>query len=833
MPFTVLLEILVAVIIVISLFLILLKISWYKSSALDKTILLELTPPSKTTKQPQSIEQLYVLMHQLGHKSRLNRNDRFSLEIVSTRHEGIRYVVRIPKDLEDNFKSQITSYMPDIKFKKIKEYIKPKTFSNFYLARYKLARHFAFPLASHDKLYMHDPIAYINSAMTRLDNDEIAVFQVVVSPIFSREANRIRNKLTLGMDASLDKKDRSLITKVVFFVISLPFKILKLLSDLIFHLITSSDYEDGLELKAIAKEFTRPKVIGSEYIMDKLSQPLFRTSVRFAVIADQKKLNFLARGISAALASYRLSGGQGFNRSKLDLFRLKDLYRYQFISRLNNFLLRTDSILSASEVASLYHFPYGDGSDTTENVIRSVSRTLSAPASIKKQADRNEFEVVLGMNNHHGSETPIGLTKDERERHVYIVGGTGNGKTTLLQYAIVQDIEAGRGVAVVDPHGDLAETILRYIPEERIKDVIYFNPRDLEHPLGLNLLELPEGLSEAELSLEKDFVTESIISIFRKTFSEDDTGGHRIEFVLRNTIHTAFTIPGATLFTLYDLLTDVTFRNKVTKELKDKRLKQFWDNEFGKAGGMQRVKMASGVTNKLGRYDRSEVVRRVMEQERSTIDFDNILASNKILICNFAKGSIGEDTATLFGITVLAKIQLAALRRARQEQATRTPFYLYVDEFQHFATHSFLQMLSEARKYKLLLTMAEQSTAQQVEQRLVHVILDNVGTVISFRVRSSSERIILPLFKPYLEMGDISGLPAYNFYIKITGKEAYEPMSGETIVLDEVSVDNSEKVKTNSIEFYQGTFKESLVDGQVTSKKEKQVSVMKKSLKHK
>jgi hypothetical protein len=236
---------------------------------------------------------------------------------------------------------------------------------------------------------------------------------------------------------------------------------------------------------------------------------------------------------------------------------------------------------------------------------------------------------------------------------------------------------------------------------------------------------------------------------------------------------------------LYDLLTDTKYRNSITQNLTDIRLKQFWHSEFAKAGNMQRVKMTSGVTTKLGRYDSSAVVRGVIGQTTSTIDFDDILASGKILICNFAKGSIGEDTAELFGTAVLTKLQLATLRRVRLNQSNRRPYFLYVDEFQHFATHSFLQMLSEARKYKLFLTMAEQSTAQQEEQRLVHIILDNVGTVVCFRVRAASEKLLLPIFQPSIQTGEIANLSAYHYYIKIAGMETHEPLSGVTVVLDE------------------------------------------------
>jgi len=457
------------------------------------------------------------------------------------------------------------------------------------------------------------------------------------------------------------------------------------------------------------------------------------------------------------------------HRQKLAEKRLPNLYR------------RGSLILSAAEVAGLYHFPSSRIS-RTDNLITSLSRTLPAPISLKQNA---KLDVVLGENIPHDVVTTVGLTEAERWRHLYIIGGTGNGKTTMLQYQIVQDMEAGRGVAVIDPHGDMAETLLSYVPEDRIKDVVYFNPDDLEYPIGLNLLELTEGLEGNELLREKDIITESVISVFRKIFSEEDTGGHRIEYVLRNAVQTALTVEDATLFTVFDLLNDAKYRKKVLKDLEDKNLINFWKNELGKAGEMQKVKMAAGITAKIGRFLFSASAQQILEQPKSTIDFDNIINNGKILICNFSKGLIGEDTSELFGITVLAKLQLASLRRARIKQSERRPFYLYVDEFQNFATASFVQMLSEARKYKMFMIMAEQSTSQQKDQQMVSIILANVGTVICFRTGNpQDEQALLPLFSPHIEQGEIANLPACNFYAKLSAILPQEPLSGQTLLLE-------------------------------------------------
>ncbi len=308
----------------------------------------------------------------------------------------------------------------------------------------------------------------------------------------------------------------------------------------------------------------------------------------------------------------------------------------------------------------------------------------------------------------------------------------------------------------------------------------------LEPPIGMNLLELTPGLTGDDLLREKDIVTEATVSVLRKIFSEDDSGGHRIEYVLRNAIQTALTLEDPTLFTIFKLLNDAKFRRKVTNELEDENLRDFWKNELGKAGEFQRVKMAAGITAKIGRFLFSASARAVLEQPKSTINFEDILADRKILICNFSKGLLGDDTSTLFGTTVLAKLQTASLRRARIKANDRTPFFLYVDEFQNFATMSFVQMLSEARKYKLFLVMAEQSTSQQDQQRLVDIILANAGTVVVFRSGSpTDERLVLPLFSPYIEQGEIANLPSFNFYARIAAVHSQEPMSGMTVLLDD------------------------------------------------
>lgn len=773
-------------------------------------IWLELTPPASIAKTPEATVQLFSVIHGLRATRRvkdrvLGRMPVMSLEITSTKHGGIRYLMQVERSRSDNLQKAITAYIPDAKVN-IVDYTPSKVDQTL---EFKQANHYVLPLTLTKAFEQHDPLSYVTAAMTKLDDTEQITMQLVVMPVKLTEAVRLSRRI-LGNEDILRRIQRghfSWFGKTSELFGAAMLGATDMVSE-VYNGTTARHHADkankDAQFQSQVMKRQRPARTLSAFELElmesmhqKVTQPLFQVSLRILVKSDQAKHHMAT--LRSTLDSYSVPPYQAL-RTKV---RLPILTKYRMRlaeQRLPSLLQRHSLILSASEIASLYHFPSSKISKT-DNLITSLSRTLPAPISLKQN---KVLDVILGENIHHGGHTPIGLTELERERHLYIIGGTGNGKTTLLQYQIVQDMQSGKGVAIVDPHGDMAETLLRYVPPERVDDVIYFNPDDLGYPIGLNLLELTPGLSGNELLREKDIITESVISVFRKIFSEEDTGGHRIEYVLRNTVQTALTIEDATLFTVFDLLNDTKYRKTIIKTLEDRNLINFWKNELGKAGDMQKVKMAAGITAKIGRFLFSASARQILEQPKSTIDFDDIINSGKILICNFSKGLIGEDTSELFGITVLAKLQLASLRRARISQKERRHFYLYVDEFQNFATASFVQMLSEARKYKMFMVMAEQSTSQQKDQQMVSIILANVGTVICFRTGNpQDERLLLPLFSPYIEQGEISNLPAFNFYAKLAALNAQEPLSGQTLLLEG---EGSEATRDAAVEHSRATF---------------------------
>ena len=773
---------------------------------------LEITPPSSIAKTPEATEQLFSVIH--GTRAArplkdkiLGRSPTYSFEIVSTRKEGIRYLLQLEKAQSKSIQKAITSYIPDSKVKEI-DY---RDTDADKVIEFKENGHYVLPLTLTSVFDQYDPLGYVTGAMTHLSDDEQITLQLVATPVRMREAEILSHKILSNENIlqQVGSKQFAGAGRILNVFGKASSGLTDLASEI--YVGTTSGYADyyrsrsrTVQQQSEVMRTDRPARSLSAFEQElmetmhrKVTQPLFQVNLRILVKSPEASGHITA--MKSVLDGYSVPPYQSLKtKTRIPLL---DARRHKLaVSRLPSITRRSSIILAASELASLYHFPSSNVSKT-DNLITSLSRTLPAPVSLKQG---QQFDVVIGQNIHHNTVTPIGLTEQERERHKYVIGGTGSGKTTMLQYEIVQDIRNGKGVAVVDPHGDMAETILQYVPEDRIDDVVYFNPDDLAYPIGFNLLEIDEKLEGDELLREKDIITEAIVSIFRKIFSDDDSGGHRIEYMLRNAVQTALTQKNATLFTVYDLINDPTYRKKVVTALEDENLKRFWRNEFGKAGGMQQVKMAAGITAKIGRFLFSASAKRILEQERSTIDFDDIMNNRKILICNFSKGLLGEDTSELLGTMVIAKLQLASLRRARIRQQDRAPFYLYVDEFQNFATMSFVQMLSESRKYKLFLTMAEQSTSQQDDQRMVNVILANVGTVVCFRTGNpADEQALLQMFSPHIEQGEIANLPAFNYYIRIAAVRSQEPLSGETLVIEDAGdsgvktrqtiIDNSRK----------------------------------------
>lgn len=369
----------------------------------------------------------------------------------------------------------------------------------------------------------------------------------------------------------------------------------------------------------------------------------------------------------------------------------------------------------------------------------------------------NNEVTIFAETNFRGAKQKFGIKRDDRRKHMYIIGKSGMGKSVLLHNMIVQDIQNGYGVGVVDPHGDLAESLLDFIPTNRINDVIYFNPADVEYPIAFNVM---ESVDESH----KHLVVSGLMGVFKKIWP--DVWSARMEYILNNTILALLDFPGSTMLGINRMLSNKMFREKVVENIKDPVVRSFWVNEFAKYTDKLATEATASVQNKVGQFLSASILRNIVGQPKSTIDMREIMDSQKIFIANLSKGKLGEDSMKLLGGMLITKIQLAAMERVDIPEDERKDFYLYVDEFQNFATESFASILSEARKYRLNLIVAHQYIAQ-MQDEVRDAVFGNIGTLICFRVGAADAEFLEKELEPVFMMNDLVNLAKYNVYLKL------------------------------------------------------------------
>lgn len=410
-----------------------------------------------------------------------------------------------------------------------------------------------------------------------------------------------------------------------------------------------------------------------------------------------------------------------------------------------------------------------------------------------------EEVTFFAETNYRGQKRRFGIKQDDRRRHMYIIGKTGMGKTTMLEHMVYSDIINGNGLAVVDPHGDFTEKMIDYVPSNRINDVIYFNPADVDWPIAFNVM---EKVDPKYMPL----VASGLIGVFKKIWA--DSWGPRLEYVLRNAILALLEYPSSTLLGVPRILVDKNYRQKVVKKVTDPVVKSFWVDEFSRYPDKFQTEAIAPIQNKIGQFLSNSTVRNIVSQTKSSIDLRKAMDEQKILIINLAKGRIGEDYSALLGAMMITKLQLAAMSRVDIPEPDRKDFYLYVDEFQNFATESFANILSEARKYRLNLIIAHQYIGQLVTDQNTVVrdaVFGNVGTIVSFRIGAADAEFLEKEFEPVFMMNDLVNLPKYNVYLKlmIDGMTS-DAFSATTLTPlgEDAKEGNGEKIIKNSRQRY-------------------------------
>jgi hypothetical protein len=406
---------------------------------------------------------------------------------------------------------------------------------------------------------------------------------------------------------------------------------------------------------------------------------------------------------------------------------------------------------------------------------------------------QNEQITILGETNYRNRLERFGIKASDRSRHMYVIGQTGTGKSTLLLNMIAQDIAAGKGVAVIDPHGDLAEAVLNHVPPHRVNDVVYFNPADHDHPIGFNVLDSGTGHLE-------HLAASGLVEVFKKIWR--DSWGPRLEYILRNAILALLQAPETSLLGIPRLLIDPSYRSEVLRHVKDPIVRQFWEIEYELYPKVFRAETISPIQNKVGQFLSVAIMRNILGQTRNRFNLREIMDSGKILIVNLAKGRLGEDNAALLGSLLVTKIAQAAMSRADLPPAVRIPYTVIIDEFQNFASESFGNILSEMRKYGLQLVLAHQYLSQMPES-LRSAVFGNIGTIVSFRIGAEDGAYLEQEFAPTFSAQHLISLPAYEIYLKlcIDGKTS-DPFSANTLPPSTRSHDCAAKVIAQSQERY-------------------------------
>ena len=695
--------------------------------------------------------------------------DVVSFEIRCTGKNVYFYVVTYD-EYRDLIQKQITSYYPDadIAVEEAYQLEKPGYATRAYYA-YQSRESF-YPIKDY-KVVESDPLNTLTNVFSKFQDDDEAVIQVVVRPCGSKwqkKAREFGEKIYKGKSP----ESKGFISRIPgLSTVSFLFRAMIFGYD-------KAKVGDEPEQDNGFVRILQTKEELSKRIGEKADQPGFDTVIR--IFVTSKTPDRADSIISDTFISFNVFRDDAGNR-----FQTRRIIPINFLNNrilIHNFknryfkLSEKSSLLVPSELASIFHFP--DSKYNKSPVISWLDyRVLPAPVDVPKEG------IFLGNNLYRGQTTPIRMLRDDRTRHFYIIGKSGSGKSVFLNSMAKQDIINGDGVCVIDPHGDLIEDLLMYVPKERVKDVIVFDPADQERPMGLNML-------EAKDTTEMDLVSSQATEIFIKLFG-DEIFGPRIQHYFRNACLTLMedTEEGATLIDVPRMFTDDTFMKYKVSKAKNPVVRSFWEHEYANTGDRERQEMIPYFSAKFGPFITNSVIRNVIGQSKSAFNLREVMDQQKILLINLSKGKIGDLNTQLLGLVLVAKIQMAAMSRTDIPKDQRKDFYLYVDEFQNFATDSFATILSEARKYRLNLIMAHQYINQLVTSRygstssqVRDAVFGNVGSMMSFKVGAEDAEYLAKEYAPDLEQQDILGIANYKAYLRLNiNNTTSRPFSLETV----------------------------------------------------
>lgn len=702
---------------------------WYRNrdrerQSLEST-LLQVALPRDNEIKIDAAEQLFSSfgsMRKGGRLSFLKLQPHLSFEIVGMPGD-IRFYVNTPNKYRDLVEKQINGAYPDAEIKAVDEKTQKENYvvGNEYnifsdsakvaFASLRLKTSNYMPIKVYKDLAT-DPLSSITSVLAKMTLGEGAAIQILVSPA----------------DGKWKKQGRAYIAR-------------------------TKKNEANPET---AKYAADPKEL--EAVENKIGKPGFNAVIRVVVSSTNlETANAHLGNIVSAFSQF--DGANSFTKNK---HRFKGMFMTDFIYRYMPMRGQT-SVLTSEELSTIFHFP--NKSVATPHIFWISSKRAPAPAQIP------ESGLYLGLSTYRGLSKPVYMQRDDRRRHMYVIGKTGVGKSEFLKDMILQDIRNGEGVCFIDPH-DTIDKLLPLIPPERAEDVILFDPSDTDRPMGLNML-------EANTEAEKHYVVSSIVGLMYKLYDPNKTGiiGPRFEHAIRNAMLTVMYEKGSTFIEVVRALTDASFVQEILPKVEDPIVRRYWTDQIAQTSDFHKSEVLDYIVSKFGRFVTNKMMRNIIGQSKTAFDFRKVMDEGKILLVSLSKGKIGEENSSFLGLILVPKILVAAMSRQDTPEEQRRDFFLYVDEFQNFATPDFAQILSEARKYRLDLIVANQFIGQ-MEEEVKNAIFGNVGTLASFRVGVTDANYLQHEFQPTFTEADLINVDRFNAYIKtIVNGEPVTPFS--------------------------------------------------------
>ena len=618
-----------------------------------------------------------------------------------------------------------------------------------------LQKSYSFPIRTY-KTMETDPMNSITNSLSKLTENEGAAIQLIISPASGYWQHKPRHmalEIQQGRNPELvtASTTQKALTKIFHYSG-------KVFNELLMPKQTQKEEAGHIDQTGVYKPLHLTPM--QQELIKRFEEKAAKVGYKFnlRVISSAADLSTAEANLKNILASYMqytATPFNGFSVKRKKSARIVTDYIFRVFRN-------TKAILNTEELTSLWHLP--TRFTETPNIKWLTSKRGAPPPHLPTEG------MLLGKSAYRGVETKVFIARDDRRRHMYIIGRTGTGKTELMKNMTIQDIKKGEGVCVIDPHGDYVEDVLQYIPKERASDVILFEPFNMDRPVGLNMLEVKD-------ESEKDFAIQEMIAIFYKLFPPEMIGP-MFEHNMRNVMLTLMEdkdYPG-TIADIPRMFTDPDYQKYKLNKVRDPIVRAFWEKEMAKTSDFHKSEMLGYLISKVGRFVENEMMRNIIGQPTSSFDFRQVMDQGKILLVNLSKGKTGEVNAKLLGLIIVSKLQMAALSRSDQPEDQRRDFYLYVDEFQNFVTDSFATILSEARKYRLNLVMAHQFISQLSEQKEGSSVLDsrmkdavfgNAGTMISFRIGVADAEIMAKEFAPVFNEFDVINIDRYNAFIKL------------------------------------------------------------------